>query len=192
MNTVMSSLKSRVTCQVVATLQVRDEFRAYLIAASAGVGLTLWSGVMVAGLVWVRRRVPARFAPAVPAVCVAVLVLAVAVVYPRVTWRIEGDPLPPRAVSTFEALTSRTGSEPVKIHVGSARLLDTYFTFIWELEQRGVPVTVRGMWSERFSDRQKQGSFVGREVLLRDPDARPLAGCTDVGRYRLVAICVRN
>ncbi len=179
-------------CQTAATLQVRDEFRGYLVAASAGVGLALWSGIAVAGLAWARRFAPERLVPALPAACAAVLVLSAFVAYPRVDWRIHGDPLPPRAASTFDTLTRLTGSTPIKIHVGTARLLPTYFTFTWELEQRGVRVSVRGMWSARFSDRQQRGPFTGREVLLRDPDAPPRADCTDVGRYRSVVLCLRR
>jgi len=179
-------------CQLVATLQLRDEFRPYLVAGSAGVGLTLWLGIATGALGWVRARGPAPISRWIPEASVAVLLLVAALAYPRLDWRIEGAPLPPRAPSTFRSLLAETGGSPVMLRTNSARLLGTYYTFTWELEQRDIPVSVRGPWSYRFSDRQRRLPFAGREVLLRDPAAPPRDDCNDVGHYRSVVVCVRD
>lgn len=179
-------------CQLVATLQIHDEFRPYLVVGSAGVGLTLWLGVTLGGLGWVRARVTAPLARRIPEVSMGVFMLVAAIALPRLDWRIEGASLPPRAPSTFRSLLAETDGAPVTLRTNAARLLDTYYTFTWELEQRDIPVSVRGPWSYRFSDRQRRLPFRGREVLLRDPAAPSRRDCTDVGRYRSVVICVRD
>lgn len=176
--------------ELVAAARGRHEFRPYLIAGGAGVGIVLW---LVAALLvtrWLRPRLrlhrPVPRLVAMTVGCMAVGFLALSLPVDR----FPGLPLSidhrSSAIARIQRLDPASG---VELRVDDVRLLNAQQRLVLALEHAGVRVGVHGRYGSRFSDRQRRHRG-GREIVWSPADSSRPASCRPLGPFADGSLCL--
>lgn len=184
--------------QVAAALKVRHEFRPYLVAGAAGVGLALWIGVGLVGLQalrtspWFRnlsagQRTTARRTGAV-AVVLGSLVAVATFAGSIQGYRFER----PGDGATEARVVAAIGDQPAQIRIDGVAALQPAMTLTARLEEQGTRLAVRGRYRSHFSDLQRSAPVgpPATEVWVVPPDRPAPEGCTAAGTYQGAEVCV--
>lgn len=183
--------------EVVATEHVRHEFRPYLVASAAGVGLALWVGVALAALHAVRTS-PWTRSLAAPRRVVLRRVGTVAVVLGSLVV-IAGQPASlagyafeePGDAATLDRVETALDGEDALLRIPSLGALRPALALTAELERDGTHVAVRGRFRAHASDLQRQISADDATIdlwVVPPGDDAP-DSCTDLGEFQGAEIC---
>lgn len=189
--------------EAVSAIAVRHDYRTYLVASAAGVGMATWLGIALAAAVEVRARIAARAHPSTdarpaPALALAVgSVVAVALVATQLGSTFPTFPNPVRQTSAVDRLDRRldrlgVGDGPVVVHDDIFRAtMPASMQLVWELHLRGRTVAVQGRLEEHFGDWTSRAPARGPTIFLLPPGAQRPAGCRLVTRYLDQELCLR-
>lgn len=183
--------------QAAATIKIRHEFRPYLVAGGAGVGLALWLGV---GLVavqaartspWIRHLSASR-RTTVRTGATAVVAIGALVAVAGYAGSIQGFPYErPGDTATEARVAAAVDGRSAQIHVDGIAALQPAMTLTARLEERGTRLAVRGRYRSHFSDLQRNASDDGRtEIWVVPVDGTAPDGCTAKGPYQGAQVCV--
>ena len=183
--------------QVAATLRIRHEFRPYLVAGSAGVGLALWLGVGLVALHALRRApwltaLPAPRRRTIRLVGTAALALGAVVAVAGFAGSIPGYRYEQRGdAATVRRVADAVGDDGAVIQLPGTGALQPGLALTARLQQDGVRVAARGRFRAHFSDLQRGASARGAAVdLWVIPPGSPIPeGCADLGTFQGSRIC---
>lgn len=173
-------------------LRLTGQFRPYLVAAGAGVGLVLWIGIglMAAALIhqWAGQRRP-ELEMVVGTVGLA-LGLASVLATP-VT--VAAFPAPRGSEPVVAAIRHEADGRTVLMSVDDEAVLLPTMKVTWELEAAGTPVAVDGRFEAHFSDRQRRYRPGDPLVLRLVPEGGTApVGCDHLGSYGSATVCAER
>jgi hypothetical protein len=185
------------TIELVATEHVRHEFRPYLIASAAGVGLALWVGVALVALhavrtaSWTRSLVASRRV-VLRRVGTVALALGSLVAIAGQPARFVGYAFEaPGDAATRDRVATALDGEGAVVRVPTIAALRPALALTAELEREGTPLAVRGRFRAHFSDLQRQASAddATLDLWVVPPGTQAPDSCTDLGRFQGAEVC---
>jgi hypothetical protein len=184
------------TIELVAAVRGTDQWRTYIVAPAAGVGLVLWLAVALAGThalaAWAGPRLApsARSGARIAVSVTAVAFLAFGPTQGVTAFRRQGDLAAERRVE--ERIVADTAGQRLELRLGAAPYTRVAEYLVSRLVHRDRNVAYRGSERAHYSDDQRLRPTDGARVLFLGPPGGAPRACAPLGRYDGIDVCLTD